>query len=120
MARLILKSPYLKCDGGNSVSGYLRYIGTRERVELLPDDRPPTRKQEQLVRKLTKDFPEAKELGEYLDYESKPTKANASAFITRALEENWPAVQQSDGYMKYIATRPRAERLGDHGGGAAW
>ncbi len=115
MARLILKSPYLKCDGNHSVSGYLRYIGTRERVELLPDDRPPTRKQEQLVRKLTKDFPEAKELGEYLDYETKPTKANASAFITRALEENWSEVQQSDGYMKYIATRPRAERLGDHG-----
>ena len=99
----------------HSVSGYLRYIGTRERVELLPDDRPPTRKQEQLVRKLTKDFPEAKELGEYLDYEAKPTKAHASAFITRALEENWAAVQQSEGYMKYIATRPRAERLGDHG-----
>ena len=115
MARLILKSPYLKCDGGNSVSGYLRYIGTRERVELLPDGRPPTRKQEQLVSKLAKDFPEAKELGEYLDYESKPTKAHASAFITRALEENWAAVQQSEGYMKYIATRPRAERLGDHG-----
>ena len=115
MARLIVKSPYLKCGGSTSVSGYLRYIGTRERVELLPDDRPPTRKQEQLVRKLTKDFPEAKELGEYSDYEAKPTKANASAFITRALEENWPAVQQSEGYMKYIATRPRAERLGDHG-----
>ena len=115
MARLILKSPYLKCDGGNSVSGYLRYIGTRERVELLPDDRPPTRKQEQLVRKLVKDFPSSKELGEYLDYEAKPTKAHASAFITRALEENWSQVQQSDGYMKYIATRPRAERLGDHG-----
>ena len=115
MARLILKSPYLQCDRNHPVSGYLQYIGTRERVELLPDDRQPTRKQEQLVRKLTKDFPEAKELSEYLDYESKPTKANASAFITRALEENWPAVQQSDGYMKYIATRPRAERLGDHG-----
>ena len=115
MARLILKSPYLQCDGNHSVSGYLRYIGTRERVELLPDDRPPTRKQEQLVKKLTKDFPAAKELDEYSDYEAKPTKANASAFITRALEENWPQVQQSDGYMKYIATRPRAERLGDHG-----
>ena len=115
MARLILKSPYLQCDRNHPVSGYLQYIGTRERVELLPDDRPPTRKQEQLARKLTKDFPEAKELGEYLDYESKPTKATASAFITRALEENWPVVQQSDGYMKYIATRPRAERLGDHG-----
>ena len=115
MARLIVKSPYIKCGTGQSAGGYLKYIATRERVEIIPDDRPPTRKQEQLVRKLTKDFPEAKKLGEYLDYEAKPTKANASAFITRALEENWPAVQQSDGYMKYIATRPRAERLGDHG-----
>ena len=115
MARLILKSPYLQCDRNHSVSGYLQYIGTRERVELIPDDRPPTRKQEQLVRKLIKDFPEAIGLDEYSDYEAKPTKANASAFITRALEENWSAVQQSDGYMKYIATRPRAERLGDHG-----
>ena len=115
MARLILKSPYLKCDGNHSVSGYLRYIGTRERVGILPDDRPPTRKQEQLVRKLVKNFPSSKKLDEYSDYEAKPTKANASAFITRALEENWSAVQQSDGYMKYIATRPRAERLGDHG-----
>ena len=115
MAGLIVKSPYLKCGGSSSVSGYLRYIGTRERVEIIPDDRPPTRKQEQLITKLTKDFPEAKELGEYSDYKDKPTKANASVFITRALEENWFQVQQSDGYMKYIATRPRAERLGDHG-----
>ena len=82
---------------------------------MLPDDRPPTRKQEQLVRKLVKDFPDAQKLDEYSDYEAKPAKANASAFITRALEENWPQVQQSDGYMKYIATRPRAERLGNHG-----
>ena len=115
MAGLIVKSPYLKCGGGSSVSGYLRYIGTRERVEILPDDRPPTRKQEQLITKLAKDFPEARELGEYSDYKDKPTKANASVFITQALEENWSQVQQSDGYMKYIATRPRAERLGDHG-----
>ena len=81
MAGLIVKSPYLKCGEDHSVSGYLHYIGTRERVELLPDDRPPTRKQEQLVSKLVKDFPETKELGEYLDYEAKPTKAHASAFI---------------------------------------
>ena len=94
MARLILKSPYLKCDGSNSVSGYLRYIGTRERVEILPDDRPPTRKQEQLVRKLTKDFPSSKKLEEYSDYGAKHTKANTSAFITRVLEENWSAVQR--------------------------
>ena len=32
-----------------------------------------------------------------------------------ALEENWQAVNQMDGYMNYIATRPRVERLGAHG-----
>ena len=62
-----------------------------------------------------KDFPDAKEMGEYGDYQEHPTKANASAFISQALEENWSDVQKSDGYMKYIATRPRAERLGSHG-----
>lgn len=93
----------------------MRYIATRERVELIQNDRPPTRKQEQLIAKLVKNFPDAKEMGEYGDYQEHPTKANASAFISQALEENWSDVQKSDGYMKYIATRPRAERLGSHG-----
>ena len=115
MARLIVKSPYIKCGGGNSAGGYMRYIATRERVEMIQDDRPPTRKQEQLIVKLVKDFPDARELDEYGDYQEHPTKANASAFISQALEENWSDVQKSDGYMKYIATRPRAERLGSHG-----
>ena len=115
MARLIVKSPYIKCGDGNSAGGYMRYIATRERVELIQDERPPTRKQGQLIAKLVKDFPEAKELDEYGDYQEHPTKANASAFISQALEENWSDVQKSDGYMKYIATRPRVERLGSHG-----
>ena len=115
MARLIVKSPYIKCGGSQGADGYMRYIATRERVEIIPDDRPPTRKQEQLITKLTKDFPDVKELLEYEDYVQKPTKANASSMITLALEEHWKQVQQMDGYMKYIATRPRAERLGDHG-----
>lgn len=115
MARLIVKSPYIKCGGSQGADGYMRYIATRERVEIIPDDRPPTRKQEQLITKLTKDFPDVKELLEYEDYVQKPTKANASSMITLALEEHWKQVQQTDGYMKYIATRPRAERLGDHG-----
>ena len=113
MARLILKSPYIKSTGG--ASGYLRYIATRERVELIPDDRPPTRKQEQLIAKLVKDFPDSKTLYEYEDYLTKPTKVSASAFITLALEANWDAIHESEQYMKYIATRPRAERIGAHG-----
>ena len=115
MARLIVKSPYIKCGGSQGADGYLRYIATRERVEIIPDDRPPTCKQEQLITKLVKDFPDVKELLEYEDYTVHPTKANASSLITLALEEHWKQVQQTDGYMQYIATRPRAERLGDHG-----
>ncbi|MCI7281549.1 MobP3 family relaxase [Dysosmobacter sp.] len=115
MARLIVKSPYIKCGGRRSAGGYMRYIATRERVELIQDDRPPTRKQEQLIVKLVKEFPDARKLDEYADYQEHPNKANASAFISQALEENWSDVQKSDGYMKYIATRPRAEQLGTHG-----
>lgn len=115
MARLIVKSPYIKCCAGQSAGGYLKYIATRERVEIIPDGRPPTRKQEQFIQKLVKDFPDTKELLEYEDYLSHPTKATASALITLALESNWDRVQGMEGYAKYIALRPRVERLGEHG-----
>ena len=115
MARLIVKSPYIKCGTGQSAGGYLKYIATRERVEIIPDDRPPTQKQTQLIAKMAKDFPDAKESIEYEGYSSHPTKATASALITLALEENWNRVQGMEGYAKYIALRPRAERLGEHG-----
>ena len=113
MARLILKSPFLK--GGKNAGGHVRYIATRDRVELVPDGRPATQKQVHLIASLTKDFPDAKKLPEYSSYRDSPTKVNASVFITRALEDNWPDVQQSDIYAEYIATRPRVERVGSHG-----
>ena len=115
MARLIVKSPYIKCGAGQSAGGYLKYIATRERVEIIPDDRPLTTKQTQFLAKLVKDFPDTKELMEYEDYLSHPTKATASALIILALESNWDKLSSMDGYAKYIALRPRAERLGEHG-----
>ena len=84
-------------------------------MEIIPDDRPPTNKQGQLIAKLVADFPDAQELMEYEDYLSHPTKANASALITLALESNWDKLSSVDGYAEYIALRPRAERLGEHG-----
>lgn len=113
MARLILKSPYIKSTG--NVGGYLRYIGTRENVELVPDARPPTKRQTQLINNLLRDFPESKKSFEYNEFRQAPTKVNASALLTMALESNWDAMQSSEIYMKYIATRPRAERIGSHG-----
>lgn len=115
MAKLIVKSGYIKPGGSKSAGGYLNYIGTRERVEILPDDRPPTRKQEQLIQKLMKDYPSVKELPEYAVYAEQPTKYSASQLITLALEENWLEVSSVEGYAKYIANRPRAERIGSHG-----
>ena len=115
MAKLIVKSPYIKCGGEKSAGGYLKYIATRERVEIIPDDRPPTRKQEQLIAKLVKGFPDSKTLLEYEDYTAHPTKASASALITLTLETNWDKLSSVDGYAEYIALRPRAERLGEHG-----
>ncbi|MEE3405045.1 MAG: MobP3 family relaxase, partial [Acutalibacteraceae bacterium] len=40
---------------------------------------------------------------------------NASDFISRAIEENSSDVVGREGYAKYIALRPRAERMGSHG-----
>ena len=117
MPGLILKRPYIKC-GGKGCSGgggYLRYIGTRDGVELVLDDRPATKRQEQLTRSLVRDFPNSKELLEYEDWQASNTKFHASAFITTALECNWEQADRSDVYLKYIATRPRVERLGCHG-----
>ena len=117
MPKLILKSPYIKCGGKGGIGGggYLRYIGTRDGVELVPDDRPATKRQEQLIRSLVRDFPDSRVLLEYADWEASRTKAHASAFITTALECNWEQANRSDVYLKYIATRPRVERLGSHG-----
>ena len=122
MARLIVKSPYIKCGGngsgdgvGSGAGGYLKYIATRERVQIIADDRPPTKRQKQLICHLLRDFPDVKELDEYESYEMAHTKRTASALISLALEMNWPEANRSEVYLKYIATRPRAERRGAHG-----
>ena len=112
MAWLILKSPYIKAGGAGK---YMRYIATRENVERLPDSRPPTQKQSELVQKLTRDFPASMKSDTYSRYAKSPTRASASAYISSTLEANWDTAQRSDVYMKYIATRPRVEKLGTHG-----
>jgi len=52
---------------------------------------------------------------EYGDYKSSPTRAAASEFITRAIEDNYDQIAKRENYVSYIAQRPRAERLGAHG-----
>ncbi len=112
MVRLIQKSGYIKAG---SASGYMKYIATRERVEKLEGSAPVTKGQQQLIENLLRDFPDANKLDEYSGYCLAPTTGNASALISAVLDVNVHEFTDRDGYMKYIATRPRAERHGEHG-----
>ena len=118
MAKLITKFQYLKPDRRQSIGGYVKYIATREGVEKLDDTQrlaPSTVRQQTLIQKILRDFPDAKEMLEYEDYLQMPNMGNASEFISRALEDNAHALQNRKTYADYIATRPRAQRFGSHG-----
>ena len=112
MARLIQKSGYIK---NGKASGYMEYVATRDGVEIIQSTEPATKKQEQFIQKLLKDFPDAKELFEYSDYLQTLNRGTASAFIAVALDTHLHEVESESGYMSYIAQRPRAEKHGGHG-----
>ncbi len=116
MSKLIQKCGYIKPGGGGKgAGGYMRYIATRDGVVSLHGRGPVTDAQQNLIANLLRDFPKSWELFEYGDYTLHPTMEKASAFISAALDTNVENIQSEDGYMKYIATRPRVEKRGDHG-----
>ena len=84
-------------------------------MEIIQSTEPVTKKQEQFITKLLKDFPDVKELFEYSDYLQTPNRGTASAFIATALDTHLHEVETESGYMSYIAQRPRAEKHGGHG-----
>lgn len=118
MARLILKANYHKPNAEKKVGGYAKYIATREGVDKVDESfklAPSTVKQQKLIAKILRDFPDTKDSHEYEDYRKAPTLGNASEFIGRAIEENAVQMEGSKTYADYIATRPRAEKFGTHG-----
>ena len=113
MARLILKSPYLKPGGTKSPGGYLKYIATREGVEMAEDTSrhlPATAEHQKQVKALLKKYPRSKDSHEYEDYLASPTRGNADAFISGILELHGDAPQR-DVYLKYIDERPGSNGL---------
>ena len=93
----------------------MKYIATREGVEVLTGKGPATEKQKELVAKLLKDFPDMRDSFEYEDYKQAPTLHTASALISAALDSHMQNLQSENGYLRYIATRPGAEKHGAHG-----
>ena len=121
MPRLIFKCPYIK--GGTSAAtahleNYVKYMATRSGAERVDPGRsgwPATSNQKKLVEQILRDFPLSRGMFEYEDYAAAPTCANASEFITRALEDNYDQIAKKENYLKYIASRPRTQRVGSHG-----
>ena len=93
----------------------MKYIATREGVEVLTGKGPATEKQKEMVTKLLKAFPDMRDSFEYEDYKQAPTLHTASALISAALDSHMQNLQSENGYLKYIATRPGAEKHGAHG-----
>ena len=93
----------------------MKYIATREGVEVLTGKGPTTEKQKEMVAKLLKDFPDVRDSFEYEDYKQAPTLHTASALISAALDSHMQNLQSENGYLKYIATRLGAEKHGAHG-----
>ena len=93
----------------------MKYIATREGVEVLTGKGPATDKQKEMVAKLLKDFPDVRDSFEYEDYKQAPTLHTASALISAALDSHMQNLQSENGYLRYIATRPGAEKHGAHG-----
>ena len=112
MARLIQKTGFIS---RKSAGSYMKYIATREGVEVLTGKGPVTEKQKEMVAKLLKDFPDMRDSFEYEDYKQAPTLHTASALISAALDSHMQNLQSENGYLKYIATRPGAEKHGAHG-----
>lgn len=112
MARLIQKTGFIS---RKSASGYMKYIATREGVEVLTGKGSATEKQKEMVSKLLKDFPDMRDSFEYEDYKQAPTLHTASALISAALDSHMQNLQSENGYLRYIATRPGAEKHGAHG-----
>lgn len=118
MARLVTKFKYLKPNRKVSAGGYAKYIATCEGVEKIDDTKkfaPATEKQKNLIEKILKDFPDSKDMFEYVDYLEKQNQGSASDFISRVMEDYAYEILGRKAYADYIATRPRAEKFGSHG-----
>ena len=117
MPRIIFKCRYLK-NSAVHLENLVEYVATRDGVEKISTfsrDSSATQKQKMLIKDILVQFPDTADVFEYEDYLKHPTTKNASEFISSALDQNLDQLSHQEIYVNYIATRPRAEKLGTHG-----
>lgn len=117
MPRVIVSSRFLKPQLQLKRSNLVRYVATRETVEMFTPNRieSATDKQGELIDKLLGIYPDGVRLLEYQDYTDNPTKENASELITELLEHTADTIGGREIFVKYMAERPGVEKIGKHG-----
>ena len=118
MPRLVVVSRYLKSGSSKNLSNYVKYIATREGATTVKENNgtvPATKKQQELISSLLKDFSYSKNSFSYEEYKNSPTQKNASKFIEETIEHNADIVANKKNYMGYLANRPGAVKFGSHG-----
>lgn len=91
MPKIIFTSRYIKNPVLSNAGKLIKYMGTREGVEKLPngiDNSPATKNQNDLICTALKTVPEAWDYPEMKSYLENKTKANATEFLDEFFERN--------------------------------
>lgn len=118
MPKIIFTSRYIKNPARANAGKLVKYMGTREGVEKLPDGfdhRPATKKQIALICDLIKAYPPAWEYPEFVDFRQEQSRGMATEFIDAFIERNADRIDGIKKLVSYMGERPGVERLGKHG-----
>lgn len=118
MPKIIFTSRYIKNPASSNAGKLIKYMGTREDVEKLPngiDNSPATKKQNDLICTALKTVPESWDYPEMKSYLESKTKSNAIEFLNEFLERNADRIDGVKKLVNYYAERPGVEKLGKHG-----
>lgn len=118
MPKIIFTSRYIKNPARANAGKLVKYMGTREGVEKLPDGfdhRPATKKQIALICDLIKAYPPAWNYPEFVDFRQEQSRGMATEFIDAFIERNADRIDGIKKLVSYMGERPGVERLGKHG-----
>ena len=118
MPKIIFTSRYIQNPSKANAGKLVKYMGTREGVEKLPngvDNKPATKKQKDLIAICITAVPEAWDYPERQYYSAHMTKDAATEFLDAFIERNVDRVDGIKKLVSYMGERPGVEKLGKHG-----
>lgn len=118
MPKIIFTSRYIKNPAKVNAGKLIRYMGTREGVEKLPngiDHKPATKKQRELICECITAVPESLMYPELKTYQEQETRYTASEFLDAFIERNADRIDGVKKLVQYYGERPGVEKLGRHG-----